>query len=90
MEEESYFFKLSKYQDRLLEYIEDHPDVHPAGDPHATRCINFLTTGTGGSVRFPHHLQLGHPVSPSDPKHVVYVWLDALSNYITAHGLRQR
>ncbi len=83
--EESYFFKLSKYQDRLIEYIESHPEfIQPAS--RAKEMINnFLKPGLEDLCVSRTSIKWGIPVT-FDEKHVVYVWIDALSNYITKLG----
>ena len=83
--EESYFFRMSKYQDWLIEYIESHPDfIQPAS--RANEMINnFLKPGLQDLCVSRTSFKWGVPVD-FDPKHVVYVWIDALSNYITALG----
>ncbi|NLW17314.1 MAG: methionine--tRNA ligase [Firmicutes bacterium] len=83
--EESYFFKLSKYQDRLLAHIEANPDfIQPAS--RRNEMINtFIKPGLEDLCVSRTSFDWGIRV-PFDPKHVVYVWLDALSNYITALG----
>ena len=84
MEEESYFFKLSKYQDRLLEYIETHPDfIQPVA--RRNEMINFIKQGLEDLSITRTTFDWGIPV-PFDNKHVVYVWFDALLNYISALG----
>jgi len=83
--EESYFFRMSKYQDWLIEYIESHPDfIQPAS--RANEMINnFLKPGLQDLCVSRTSFKWGVPVD-FDPKHVVYVWIDALTNYITALG----
>ena len=85
MQEESYFFRMSKYQDWLIEYIESHPDfIQPA--KRANEMINnFLKPGLQDLCVSRTSVKWGIPVD-FDPKHTVYVWIDALSNYITALG----
>lgn len=85
LKEESYFFKLSKYQDRLLKYIEEHPEfIQPVS--RRNEMINtFIKPGLEDLCVSRTTFDWGVKV-PFDPKHVVYVWLDALSNYITALG----
>lgn len=84
MEEESYFFKLSKYQDRLLEYIETHPDfIQPVA--RRNEMINFIKQGLEDLSITRTTFDWGIPV-PFDNKHVVYVWFDALLNYFTGIG----
>ena len=84
MAEENYFFRLSAYQDRLLEYYEQHPE---AVDPDYRR-NEVLSLIKGGLQDFSisrTSFDWGIPL-PWDPKHVTYVWFDALTNYITAAG----
>lgn len=82
--EESYFFRMSKYQDRLLQYIEENPDfIQPAS--RRNEMINFIKTGLEDLCVSRTTFDWGIPV-PFDSKHVVYVWFDALVNYITAAG----
>lgn len=84
MEEESYFFKLSKYQDQLLEYIEAHPDfIQPVS--RRNEMINFIKQGLEDLCITRTTFDWGIPV-PFDKKHVVYVWFDALLNYFTGIG----
>lgn len=83
--EESYFFKLSKYQDRLLAYIEAHPDfIQPVS--RANEMINnFIKPGLADLAVSRTSFDWGVKV-PFNEKHVIYVWIDALANYITALG----
>ena len=85
MQEESYFFRMSKYQDWLLDYLQTHPDfIQPAS--RANEMINnFLKPGLQDLCVSRTSFKWGVPVD-FDPKHVVYVWIDALSNYIYALG----
>ncbi|MCR1899523.1 methionine--tRNA ligase [Irregularibacter muris] len=83
--EEAYFFKMSKYQDRILEHIENHPEfVQPESIKHEM-INNFLKPGLEDLCVSRTSFSWGIPVT-FDPGHVVYVWVDALSNYITALG----
>ena len=85
--EEAYFLKCSKYQDRLIEYIESHPDFI---EPEARKkeiMNNFLKAGLQDLCVSRTSFTWGIPVS-FNPKHVTYVWIDALTNYITALGYR--
>ena len=83
--EEAYFFRLSKYQDWLIRYIEEHPDfIQPASRKNEI-INNFLKPGLQDLCVSRTSIQWGIPVD-FDPKHTVYVWLDALTNYITALG----
>ncbi len=83
--EESYFFKLQKYADWLIQYIEEHPDfIQPAS--RANEMINnFLKPGLNDLCVSRTTIKWGVPVT-FDEKHTVYVWIDALSNYISALG----
>ncbi len=83
--EESYFFKLSKYQDRLIEYIESHPDFIQPPSRAKEMINNFLKPGLEDLCVSRTSIKWGIPVT-FDEKHVVYVWIDALSNYITKLG----
>lgn len=84
LKEESYFFKMSKYQDQLLQYIKENPDfIQPAS--RRNEMIRFIEGGLEDLCVSRTTFQWGIQV-PFDPKHVVYVWLDALINYISALG----
>ncbi|TCL33256.1 methionyl-tRNA synthetase [Anaerospora hongkongensis] len=84
LKEESYFFKMSKYQERLLQYIEQNPDfIQPTS--RRNEMINFIKGGLEDLCVSRTTFDWGIPV-PFDTKHVVYVWFDALTNYITAAG----
>ena len=83
--EEAYFFRLSKYQDQLIEYIESHPDFIQPVSRKNEMLNNFLKPGLQDLCVSRTSFTWGIPVA-SDPKHVVYVWLDALTNYITNIG----
>jgi len=83
--EESYFFKLSKYQDRIIEHIESNPDFIQPTTRKNEMLNNFLRPGLDDLCVSRTTFNWGIPVS-FDEKHVVYVWVDALSNYITALG----
>ncbi|MBQ7668396.1 MAG: methionine--tRNA ligase [Clostridia bacterium] len=85
VKEESYFFKLSKYQDRLIKYIEEHPEFIQPESRKNEMLNNFLRPGLEDLCVSRTSFNWGIPVT-FDPKHVVYVWLDALTNYITALG----
>ncbi|NLM51275.1 MAG: methionine--tRNA ligase [Firmicutes bacterium] len=83
--EESYFFKMSKYVDRLVEHIETHPEfIQPVARKNEM-INNFIKPGLEDLCVSRTTFKWGIPV-PFDPDHVIYVWLDALSNYITALG----
>ena len=84
IKEESYFFKMSKYQDQLLQYIEDHPDfIQPVA--RRNEMINFIKQGLEDLCISRTTFDWGIPV-PINDKHVIYVWFDALTNYISALG----
>ena len=83
--EEAYFFRLSKYQDWLIRYIEEHPDFIQPASRKNEMINNFLKPGLQDLCVSRTSIQWGIPVD-FDPKHTVYVWLDALTNYITALG----
>ena len=83
--EEAYFLRLSKYQDRLMEYYNDHPDFFLPDSRRAEMVNNFLKPGLSDLCVSRTSFTWGIPVE-FDPQHVVYVWLDALSNYITGIG----
>jgi len=85
VEEESYFFKLSKYADRLIEHIKTHPEFIQPVSRANEMLNNFLLPGLEDLCVSRTTFKWGIPVS-FDEKHVVYVWLDALSNYITKLG----
>lgn len=85
MKEESYFFRMSKYQDWLIDYIETHPDFIQPVTRANEMLNNFLRPGLQDLCVSRTSFKWGVPVD-FDPKHVVYVWIDALSNYITALG----
>lgn len=83
--EESYFFRLSKYADRLIQYIEEHPEFIQPVSRKNEMLQNFLLPGLEDLCVSRTSFKWGIPVT-FDEKHVVYVWLDALSNYISALG----
>ncbi len=83
--EEAYFFKMSKYQDRLMQYIEEHPDFICPESRKREMVNNFLKPGLQDLCVSRTSFKWGIPVT-FDEKHVIYVWIDALSNYITALG----
>ena len=83
--EESYFFKLSKYQKKLEEYINDHEEFIQPESRKNEMVNNFLKPGLQDLCVSRTSFKWGIPVD-FDPKHVVYVWIDALSNYITGLG----
>ena len=88
LKEEAYFFNMKKYADRLLKFYEDNPDfVEPAY--RKTEMINnFIKPGLEDLCVTRTSFDWGIKV-PNDPKHVIYVWLDALTNYLTALGYMQ-
>ena len=82
--EEAYFFKISKYADRLLKYIEENPDfIQPVS--RRNEMINFINQGMEDLCISRTSFDWGIPV-PIDDKHVIYVWFDALTNYLTPIG----
>ncbi len=83
--EEAYFFKMSKYQDRLMKHIEEHPEFIQPESRKKEMVNNFLKPGLQDLCVSRTSFSWGIPVD-FDDKHVIYVWIDALSNYITALG----
>jgi methionyl-tRNA synthetase len=84
LKEESYFFRMSKYQDQLLDYIEKHPEfIQPVS--RRNEMVNFIKQGLEDLCVSRTTFQWGIPVTFA-PGHVVYVWFDALTNYLTAIG----
>ena len=84
VQEESYFFRMSKYQEQLLKHIEEHPEfIQPVS--RRNEMVNFIKQGLEDLCVSRTTFDWGIPV-PFDRKHVVYVWFDALTNYITASG----
>ena len=83
--EEAYFFKMSKYADRLIKHIEDNPEFIEPESRKKEMVNNFLKAGLQDLCVSRTSFTWGIPVT-FDPKHVTYVWLDALTNYITAIG----
>ncbi|MCC7459901.1 MAG: methionine--tRNA ligase [Proteobacteria bacterium] len=84
LKEKTYFFKLSKFQDQLLKHIQDNKDfIQP--ESRRNEVIKFIERGLKDLSISRTSFQWGIPL-PQDPKHVMYVWFDALSNYITAIG----
>lgn len=83
--EEAYFFRLSKYQDRLVEYIESHPEFIQPESRKNEMINNFIKPGLQDLCVSRTSFKWGIPVD-FDEKHIVYVWLDALTNYITNIG----
>lgn len=87
VKQESYFFRLSRYQDQLRQYIVDHPDfVQPTS--RRNEMLNFIDAGLEDLSVSRTGVRWGIPV-PGDPQHVIYVWFDALTNYLTAAGYLQ-
>lgn len=85
VKEESYFFRMSKYADRLLQYYEEHPEFIQPESRKNEMINNFIKPGLEDLAVSRTTFSWGIPVK-SNPKHVVYVWIDALANYITALG----
>lgn len=85
VQEESYFFRMSKYADRLLAYYEENPTFIQPESRRNEMINNFIKPGLEDLAVSRTTFDWGIPV-PGDPKHVIYVWIDALSNYITALG----
>jgi len=85
VKEESYFFRMSKYVDRLLQYYEENPDFIQPESRKNEMINNFIKPGLEDLAVSRTTFDWGIKV-PGDPKHVIYVWIDALSNYITALG----
>ena len=86
-DEEAYFFKMSKYADKLMKYIEDNPDFIQPEARKKEMVNNFLKPGLQDLCVSREKIKWGIPV-PINEKHTIYVWLDALTNYITALGYR--
>ncbi|MEG1656428.1 MAG: methionine--tRNA ligase [Christensenellaceae bacterium] len=85
VKEESYFFRASKYADRLIQYIKDHPDFIEPVSRRNEMLNNFLLPGLDDMCVSRNSFKWGIPV-PFDTEHVMYVWIDALSNYLSALG----
>jgi methionyl-tRNA synthetase len=85
VKEESYFFRMSKYADRLVAYYEEHPEFIQPETRKNEMINNFIKPGLEDLAASRTSYNWGVPVK-SNPKHVVYVWIDALANYITALG----
>ncbi|RPA60782.1 methionine--tRNA ligase [Aerococcus agrisoli] len=85
VKEESYFFRMSKYADRLVAYYEEHPEFIQPETRKNEMINNFIKPGLEDLAVSRTSFNWGVPVK-SNPKHVVYVWIDALANYITALG----
>jgi methionyl-tRNA synthetase len=87
VKEESYFFRLSKYAKRLLRHIEEHPDfIRP--ESRRNEMVNFIKNGLEDLCVSRTTFDWGIPV-PIDDEHVIYVWFDALTNYLTGAGFLQ-
>ena len=88
LKEESYFFKLSNYTERLIKHIEENPSfIEPKS--RVNEVVNFLKGGLKDLSISRTTFSWGIPV-PDDPKHVIYVWFDALTNYLSSTGLPRR
>src|SRR5699024_2999525 len=85
VKEKSYFFKMSKYADRLIQYYEDHPELIQPESRKNEMLNNFLKPGLEDLAVSRTTFDWGIKV-PGNPEHVIYVWIDALTNYITALG----
>jgi methionyl-tRNA synthetase len=85
VKEKNYFFRLSKYQDRLLQYLEEHPEFIQPESRRNEMINNFLKPGLQDLSVSRSTFDWGIKV-PNDPEHVIYVWIDALTNYISALG----
>ncbi|MBP2098702.1 methionine--tRNA ligase [Enterococcus rivorum] len=85
VKEESYFFRMSKYAERLVKYYDEHPEFIQPESRKNEMLNNFIKPGLEDLAVSRTTFSWGVPLS-KDPKHVVYVWIDALSNYITALG----
>lgn len=85
VKEESYFFRMSKYADRLLKHYEEHPEFIQPESRRNEMINNFIKPGLEDLAVSRTTFDWGIKV-PNDPKHVIYVWIDALTNYITAIG----
>ena len=85
MQEESYFFNMKKYEDRLVKYYDEHPDFVKPDFRKNEIFGNFIKPGLEDLCISRTTFDWGIPM-PNDPKHVLYVWVDALTNYITALG----
>ena len=83
--EEAYFFRMSKYTDKLIQYINEHPDFIQPESRKNEMMNNFLLAGLQDLCVSRTSFKWGVPVD-FDPKHVIYVWIDALTNYITGLG----
>ncbi|MCL6638413.1 MAG: methionine--tRNA ligase [Firmicutes bacterium] len=84
LREESYFFRMSRYAGRVLKYIEEHPEfIQPVS--RRNEMVSFIKSGLEDLCVSRTTFNWGIPV-PFDPKHVIYVWVDALTNYISALG----
>ena len=88
MKEEAYFFNMKKYVDKLLKYYDEHPDFIQPEYRKTEMINNFIKPGLEDLCVTRTTFDWGIKVK-SDPKHVIYVWLDALTNYVTALGYKQ-
>ncbi len=88
LKEEAYFFNMKKYADKLLKYYEEHPDFIQPENRKTEMINNFIKPGLEDLCVTRTSFDWGIKVK-SDPKHVIYVWLDALTNYLTALGYMQ-
>jgi len=88
MKEEAYFFNMKKYTDKLLKYYDEHPDFIQPEYRKTEMINNFIKPGLEDLCVTRTSFDWGIKVK-SDPKHVIYVWLDALTNYLTALGYKQ-
>ncbi|WP_027415756.1 methionine--tRNA ligase [Aneurinibacillus terranovensis] len=88
VKEKSYFFRMSRYQDRLLQHIEQHPEFIQPESRRNEMVNNFLKPGLEDLCVSRTTFDWGVKL-PNDPEHVIYVWIDALANYITALGYLQ-
>src|SRR5207247_4629057 len=84
LEEENYFFRLSAWQDRLLDFYDANPDAI-APRSRRNEVVSFVRSGLNDLSISRTSFSWGIPV-PGNPRHVIYVWLDALTNYISALG----
>lgn len=87
VKEQNYFFRMSKYADRLLKYYEENPDFIQPESRRNEMINNFIKPGLEDLAVSRSTFDWGIRI-PNDPKHVIYVWIDALSNYITALGYK--
>ena len=83
-EEQTYFFRLSEYQDKLLKLLRGEARLHPAGE-RRNEIVSFVRAACRICRYRARRFDWGIPV-PGDPGHIIYVWVDALTNYITGLG----